>query len=498
MSNAFDLATGGGGGGGSAFFQENPTSIISSIPTTTALTTAYTYSGSNPALLQSISVANTNELSDTIITVSLPEKTNGWDITDASFTTNELDVSSEATSNYGLFFKPDGLTMFVASFNTSDVYQYTLSTAWDLSTASYDSIFFDSGETSLYYGIWFKDDGTKMYICAGNPAIEIVQFTLSTPWDITTATDDATPLDVSSEDGAPNSIVFNNDGTKLYMCGANTRTVYQYDVSTPWDLSTASYSSNSLDTSIEFATFARGIFFDTTGTRLFIGEWTSVYIHEYLLTTPWDLSTATYTHRTFDASNESTAVQGIFFRPDGSNFYTVDFDNTVNEYAIPLEGLNLVYNDTVPISTASELMIEPVVLQTGDVIQVQADIPNDVQFTISVAEETISSYYRAYESLLANVEYTLATGSSNGDIIRSIRLVNDDPSPPSPETPGQVDVWWEDDLNNKTYIVRYFDVFPGMSVELLEKEKFISSGYTLKALSYEDERVDVIVTGLPK
>jgi hypothetical protein len=47
---------------------------------------------------------------------------------------------------------------------SDDIYQYSLSTAWDLSTASYDSVSLSvSGQDANMSGMCFNSDGTKIY-----------------------------------------------------------------------------------------------------------------------------------------------------------------------------------------------------------------------------------------------------------------------------------------------------------------------------------------------
>ena len=46
-------------------------------------------------------------------------------------------VGSQASESRGLFFKPDGTMLFVVDNGGDDVYSYSLTTAWDLTTASY-------------------------------------------------------------------------------------------------------------------------------------------------------------------------------------------------------------------------------------------------------------------------------------------------------------------------------------------------------------------------
>jgi hypothetical protein len=49
-------------------------------------------------------------------------------------------LASEDIEVQGLFFKPDGLLFYVLGRDTDKIYQYSMSTAWDMSTASYTGI----------------------------------------------------------------------------------------------------------------------------------------------------------------------------------------------------------------------------------------------------------------------------------------------------------------------------------------------------------------------
>ena len=51
-------------------------------------------------------------------------------------------------------------------------------------------------------------------------------------------------LDVSSQDTAPTDLFIADSGTKLYVVGEQTDDIYQYNLSTAWDISTASYQTN--------------------------------------------------------------------------------------------------------------------------------------------------------------------------------------------------------------------------------------------------------------
>lgn len=54
--------------------------------------------------------------------------------------------------------------MYIIGWGGVDANQYTLSTPWDISTASFDSVTFSvAGQETIPTGIAFKNDGTKMY-----------------------------------------------------------------------------------------------------------------------------------------------------------------------------------------------------------------------------------------------------------------------------------------------------------------------------------------------
>ena len=178
------------------------------------------------------------------------EVTETYDIVNASYDSVSLDLRPEGTAPNGLHFKPDGTKMYVSEGDSDSIYQYTLSTAWDLSTASYDSVSFSvASQTVNPREIHFKSDGTKMYIASTNPD-EVFQYTLSTAWDLSTASYDSVSFSVSSEEGLPWGLHFKTDGTKMYVSGASSDSIYQYTLSTAWDLSTASYDSVSFSVSV--------------------------------------------------------------------------------------------------------------------------------------------------------------------------------------------------------------------------------------------------------
>jgi len=114
--------------------------------------------------------------SDAILSISTGE----FDLSSSSYKIISFDVSGQDNSPTGLVFNNDGSKMYVTGFASDSVHQYTLSTPFDLSTTSYDSISFGvSGETGTPQGLAFNNDGTKMYV-TGTASDSVYQYTSPT------------------------------------------------------------------------------------------------------------------------------------------------------------------------------------------------------------------------------------------------------------------------------------------------------------------------------
>jgi DNA-binding beta-propeller fold protein YncE len=149
-------------------------------------------------------------------------------ITSLDYDSVSFDVSAQDTNPYGIAFNNDGSKMYMLGAINDSVHQYTLSTPFDLATASYDSVSLDvSAQDTSPYGIAFNSDGSKMYM-VGITNNSVHQYTLSTPFDLSTASYDSVSFSVAGQDSAPLGIAFNNDGSKLYMVGAASDSVHQY------------------------------------------------------------------------------------------------------------------------------------------------------------------------------------------------------------------------------------------------------------------------------
>ena len=256
--------------------------------------------------------------------------TSGYDLANASYDSVSFSVSGQGTAPNALFFKPDGLKLYIPeSSGTNPVGEYDLSTAWDISTASYLQSFSVSAQVGAPTGIFFKSDGLKFYI-VDSVSDTIYEYDLSTAWDISTASY-LQSFSVSAQDAVAREIYFKPDGTKMFFVGLSNDKVYDYNLSTAWDISTASYVQNFSVASQE--TTPSGLFFSPTGTTFFVMGVDEDNVNEYAMSTAWDISTASYVQN-FSVASQETTPTGLSFKSDGSKMYVVGSgSDTIYQYS---------------------------------------------------------------------------------------------------------------------------------------------------------------------
>ena len=256
-------------------------------------------------------------------------------VSEAVYDSPSFDVSDEDTFPSDVIFSPDGLKMFVLGASSDSIYQYTLSTAWDINTAVYDSVLLDvSSQEGAPYGFTFSPDGTKMFI-VGALSDSVHSYSLATAWDISDVTY-ISAFNVGSEDGSPHGVTFSPDGLKMFIVGAGSDSVYQYTLSTAWDISTAVHHSISFSVNSE-DTFPSGVTFSTDGLKMFIMGNSTDSVYQYSLTTAWDISDVTYNSVSLDITSQDTFPHGVTFSSDGTKMFVIgSSSDSVHAYNIPL------------------------------------------------------------------------------------------------------------------------------------------------------------------
>jgi len=245
----------------------------------------------------------------------------GWNLSTADFV-HSFPVAAQGTDPAGVFFKPDGLKMYIVEYSQDYVNEYDLSTAWDVSTAVFFQHFFVGNRDNTPTGIFFKPDGLKMFVL-GYGATGVYEYDLSTAWDISTS---LYIRSVGAGVSLPIGLFFKPDGTKMYITGYGNNTIYEYNLSTPWSLSAVSFVR-------EKGVFSpTGIFFKPDGLKMYVENFSSAKVDEYDLNTAWDISNSVYIRSKAVGVQEAQPL-GLSFKPDGTKMYVVGVSgDDVNEY----------------------------------------------------------------------------------------------------------------------------------------------------------------------
>lgn len=215
--------------------------------------------------------------------------------------------------------------------------EYALATPYDVSSVI-NTVVSQSpalhATASSTYGFAISPDGTKVYV--GDKVIDqLKEYTLSTPWDLSTATDTTHRLDIQDTIDLPCSIYFKSDGTKAILMGNSWDFVSEFTFTTPWDLSTGSLT-NRMPYIGDL--FGYSFILSEDGTRLISYTADDSYLMHptecavFEMATPWDLSSAVLVETANVRGTNSLFPMRVISGPSvfcvgnwGDMAYTADF-----------------------------------------------------------------------------------------------------------------------------------------------------------------------------
>ena len=255
----------------------------------------------------------------------------------------------------GINFKPDGTRMYITnrisdSNEDARVTQYTLTTPFDISTATdpvSTNLVGDGGsipQMKLPHAIEFKPDGTRIFVTTNKDPTSVYQFKLTTPWDTTTLefelrfTVDLTGAD--NEDQV-RALAFKPDGTRMFVGGMKIDVIREYILTTPFDLSDVSVGAISTVDLEDADDSMRNIQFNSDGTKLYIAGDENNDMKMYSLSTPYDVTTLSSTFTTFDLGSRFSNMRGFIFAFNFTRLFVTDdtgATNTIFEYSLECAG----------------------------------------------------------------------------------------------------------------------------------------------------------------
>ena len=251
-----------------------------------------------------------------------------------------FDVTDQGTNPESVAFNNDGTKMFVVDKAHEEINVYTLTTGFDLSTATFNDINGDgtgfdvSGQEANPQGIAFNNDGTKMFV-TGTSGDDVNQYTLSVGFDLTSTVTFVDSFDISGQEGSAWDVEFNNDGTKMFVTGMSGETaIHEYTLSTGFDLT----STVTFVVTFDFSgqdNRPRGMAFNNDGTKMFVVGYSGEDVNVYTLSTGFDLTSTVTFVDSFDVSNEDDGPVDIAFNNTGSKMFVVGLnDDEINSYSL--------------------------------------------------------------------------------------------------------------------------------------------------------------------
>jgi len=211
-----------------------------------------------------------------------------------------FDYTTQLGAAADVVFNAAFTKMFILA-TVTEIYSYTLSVAEDLSTATYDTVTASLTEVSVASGMVTGNAG--QYLFVNSIAFEkIFRYEMSTPWDLSTISYSGSgfDLDTANDDSTAFGLAINDIGTKLFMIGGDQKILIQYTLGTAYDPSSATIDKTLDLFEVLGLDFFTHLSISEDGTAMYVQGTTTVgtdredFIFELILPNAFDLSGAIY------------------------------------------------------------------------------------------------------------------------------------------------------------------------------------------------------------
>lgn len=234
-------------------------------------------------------------------------------------------INTSYSTVYAVQIKPDGTKIYTLQFVGSGnmrLKEQNLSTAFDISThgSATSSVNTNTFQSNSTYTFKIVDNGSKIYF--GDQLAKVTQVNLATPWDLSSTKTAIRTVDVGER---ANGIFWKSDGTVFFYVDAVNDRVYSKTVSTAWDLSTITSTSQSIELDLpttlnESAPY--DLHLSPDGTKIYIVCPVLDKVAQYNLSTAWDITSFSGgPDKNLNVSAQETSPLGISFSPDGTHMY---------------------------------------------------------------------------------------------------------------------------------------------------------------------------------
>ena len=253
-----------------------------------------------------------------------------FSVSDAVYS-QSFDVSSQDGMPHGMTFSNDGNKVFVAGDGGNAIYEYGVNYVFNITSTIYLQSFSVSSQENMPTDVVFNNDGSKMYV-VGYMGDKIYEYDLMENFNISEVVYSHKSFDVSHQDGGPMGMTFNNDGSKMYVLGDVGSSIYEYNLSDNFNITSAMYFQSFSVSSQE--NMPTDLAFNNDGSKMYVVGAGGGFVYEYNLSDNFNVISAVYS-QSFDVSSQDAFPTGLTFNNDGSKMYIIGLGgDKIYEYDI--------------------------------------------------------------------------------------------------------------------------------------------------------------------
>ena len=245
-----------------------------------------------------------------------------------------LSLNPNFAQTMNIKFYKSGVEFYAVDLNGEPFNHYTLTTPYDQGSATLNSSSdfnakIGSGIYCFLFNVSYTASSGADKIYAAGPASGIIyELDMSTEFDPSSATYSSVSYNLSG-DGVSTvmDISWNDDGTKFYAVSSSFR-IYQYSITTAYDLSSGMSFDGFKDISGQNE---GGIGWAEDGNSLIGVSYGNDRIFKVSLSTAYDITSTVTFVSDFDISSLQTLPRSIYVVPDLSRIYLAGQINTVHQ-----------------------------------------------------------------------------------------------------------------------------------------------------------------------
>lgn len=256
-------------------------------------------------------------------------------------TKNVADIIGSGASPSSVAISPDGKHLYIGRSNNSTCYllHYKLATPFDIESRVFvHSFTTNSFGVNSIESIAVSPDG--QYMWASSYFDKLHTFHMSTPFYISSITHTgkrkrknwySNSNTIYGYDTNPAGIFFHPDGTKGYIMGNYNDRLHQYDLTTAFDVTTMTHNQYESVNSINSDPY--GIWFKPDGSSFFfVGRGGTDTVYKRDMTTAWDISTQQDGGSW--AISPNYGYYSIAFSYDGTKLYLGADDQKIRQWSL--------------------------------------------------------------------------------------------------------------------------------------------------------------------